>query len=350
MKEKKSIEFNFATFIVIFAVIIVIVFVIARHTGMDKKINIGINENDNKEVTQKEEKLYTNDVITIDEGKFTDNWQIVEDSYGSIVFYIQGPKKESEDGSYYDIRINMYISKSELSNQDLKKQMLEDSIYSKIEYNREKEINGIKWMEFSAQKENAKAKILAVMKDGYMYAIEINGEEELYKEYYKEAETIIETTQISNRITKEDASKLIYKYDNIANIKEGGSEYLLKSLNLPENAEKTEENSNLPEEYKDYVWTGIVYDDFANEMKKYMTTEVLEKHFSEFINYKNCLYRKDYKNEQRDYVIEEINPKSVRGNETTYEVIKTDMNIFQTIKQNITVKSEDGKLVISNIE
>ena len=62
------------------------------------------------------------------------------------------------------------------------------------------------------------------------------------------------------------------------------------------------------------------------------------------------MYIKDYKNEQRDCIIEEINPKDVKGNEATYEVVKTDMTMYQTIKQNITVKSDGGKLVISNIE
>ena len=41
MKEKKSIEFNFVTFIIIIAIIIGVVFIIARNTGVDKKINIG---------------------------------------------------------------------------------------------------------------------------------------------------------------------------------------------------------------------------------------------------------------------------------------------------------------------
>ena len=57
MKEKKSIEFNFVTFIIIIAIIIGIVFIVARNTGVDKKINIGLNEN--KEIENKEEKLYT---------------------------------------------------------------------------------------------------------------------------------------------------------------------------------------------------------------------------------------------------------------------------------------------------
>lgn len=348
MKEKKSIEFNFVTFIIIIAIIIGIVFVIARNTGVDRKMNIGINEN--KEIESKEEKLYTNDVITIDESKMTENWQIVENGYGSVIYYIQGPKKSSDDGTYYDIRINIYSTKIELSNQDLKRQMLEESVYSKIDYNREKEINGTKWMEFTAEKDNARAKILAIVKDDYMYAIEVNGEKSLYEQYYKEAEKIIETVRVANRIAKEDATNLIYKYDNLANIKEGGSEYLLKSLNLPQNADENTENTNVPEEYKDYIRTGILYSDFREEMKKYVTEEVLKKEFSEFVDIDNCLYIKDYKNEQRDCIIEEINPKNVNGNEATYEVVKSDMTTYQTIKQNITVKSEGEKLVISNIE
>jgi hypothetical protein len=212
------------------------------------------------------------------------------------------------------------------------------------------QINSVQWMEFEAKNKDVKAKILTIMKDGYMYAVEICGEEEMYDENYNDAMKAVMTIQIAERINVEDAQKIIYQYDNLANIKQGGTQYLLTSLNLSKTIEQTEENSTLPEEYQDYQWTGIKYDDFANEMKKYMTEEVMKNEFSEFIEYEGCLIVKDVTGEQTDYMIEEVNIKEVKGNETTFEVVKDNMTLFQTLKQNITVKSENGNLVISNVE
>lgn len=353
MEKKKSVEFSFATFLIILFIIIAIVFVIARNTGgiKDKIEDIGEeivgenvqNENNNIEI-------YSKNVISIDIGKLNENWQVEDKEYGSIIFYIQGPKKENEDGTVNDIRINIYLQQSEMTNEELKKQMLENSIYQKIEYTKIQQINNIQWMEFEAENKGVKAKILTIMKDGYMYAAEICGEESIYNENYNDAMRAVMTIQISEKIDLDTASTVIYKYDNLANIKAGGTQYLLTSLNLPKTMEQTEENTNLPEEYKDYKWTGINYDDFANEMKKYMTEEVLKNQFSEFINYKNCLYVKEATGEQTDYMIDEINPTTIKGNETTFEVVKVGMNSFITIRQNIILKLEDGKCVVSNVE
>ena len=212
------------------------------------------------------------------------------------------------------------------------------------------EINSIQWMEFEAENKGIKAKILTIMKDGYMYAAEITGEEKYYDEYYNEAMKIIMTIQIAERITSQTASKTIYNYDNIANIKEGGTQYLLKSLNLPKTIEQTEDYANIPEEYKEYQWTGIKYSDFENAMKKYMTKEMLEKQFSEFIKYKDSLLVREYTGIQSEYMIEEITPVFIKGNETTYEVVKTNMRTYETLKQNITLKLEDEQCIVSNIE
>lgn len=351
MKKKKSIEFNFVTFIIILVIIFGIVFVIARNTGNNiiepKEETIGIEEQNQEK--EKQVKLFSKDVITLDEGIFGENWQIVENGYGSIIFYVQGPKNENSDGTYYDIRINIYVQESDFSNQELRKQMLEDSVYEKINYNQEKEINSINWMEFSAEKENTKAKIWTIIKDGYMYAIEINGEENLYKEYYEEAMKIVNTVQVAERVSKKDATDVIYKYDNIANINTGGPKYLLSSFNM-KMTEQNDTNIQVPEEYSEYTWTGIKYSDFENEMKKYMTEEVIKEQFSEFVNIENYLYMKDITGNQVDFIVEEITPILTKGNETTFEVSKTEMNLFQTIKQTITVKNENGKLVVSNVK
>lgn len=350
MEKKKSIEFNFVTFIIILIILLGIVFAIARSTGGEKKEEIE-EENPKVEVQEeKESKPYSNNVITIDEGKMTSNWKIVEKIYGSIQFYIQGPQNEKEDGTFDDIKINFYIQQSSQTNEELKNQMLEHSIYSKIEYTKMQEINSIQWMEFEAENKGVKAKILTIMKDGYMYAVEIVGEENLYEQYYNEAMKIVMTVQVAERIPSDIVSNTIYQYDTIANIKEGGTQYLLTSLKLTKTMEQTEENSNLPEEYKDYVWTGINYNDFENEMKKYMTEDVLKNRFSEFMNYKDCLYVKETTGNQIDYMIEETNPILIKGNETTYEVVKKGTTNFITVRQNITLKYEDGKCVVSNVE
>lgn len=350
MSKKKTIEFNFVTFIIILAILFGIVFMIARKTGTNI---INIPDNNQEQIAEKEGEKeyipYSKNVITIDKGKMTSNWEIIDKEYGSIVFYIQGPKKENEDGTFNDIRINFYIEKSEQTNEELKNQMLNHSIYQQIEYTKMQQINDLQWMEFEAQNKGVKAKIIAIMKDGYMFAVEINGEENLYNEYYNEAMKIVITTQISERINESTAYDVIYKYDNIANIKAGGTMYLLRSLNLPENVEKTEENSTLPEEYKDYIWTGIKYEDFANEMKKYMTEEMLKSQFSEFVNYKDALIVKETTGNQEEYMIEQVTAIEIKGNETTYEVVKTRMSTFETIRENITLKLDGDKCVVSGI-
>ena len=318
MEKKKGIEFNFVTFIIIMVLIIALVFVIARSTGRpEEQVNNDINSN--KEITQnieedKPAKIYSYDIISLDENKITENWQIKEEEYGDIAFFIQGPEQKNEDGTISDIRINIYIQESSMTNDQLKKQMLEHSVYSKIEYTKMQEINKMEWMEFEAENKGIKAKILTIMKDGYMYAIEIKGEENLYNEYYNEAMKIVMTIQVCERLKLTQASDVIYKYDNIANIKRGGTQYLLTSLKLA----KTMEEIEVPEEYKEYKFTGIRYSDFENEMKKYMT--------------------------------EEITPILIKGNETTYEVTKTNMSTFITTKEKITLKLDGEQCLVSNVE
>ena len=184
MEKKKTIEFNFFTFLIILVVLLGIVFFVARQTGGNQtdKNTQNQQEEQNNNVENTETKLYSNNAIILDESKLGTQWKIVEDSYGSIIFYIQGPEKEEEDGTYHDVRINVYVEKSDFSNNDLKNQMLENSIYDEIKYNKETKINDIRWMEFLGTQENTRAKILTIMKDGYMYAVEIVGEEILYKE------------------------------------------------------------------------------------------------------------------------------------------------------------------------
>lgn len=350
MEKKKSnaIEFNFVTFIIILAILLAIVFIIARKTGTSIPEQIENIIEEMQQSGEKESKPYSKEVITIDEGKLTNNWQIVDHSYGSILFYVQGPKNENEDGTFSDIRVNFYLQKSDMTNDELKTQMLEDSVYQKIEYTKMQEINTIQWMEFEAENKGVKAKILTKMIDGYMYAIEINGEENLYNQYYNEAMKIAMTTQIAERIKIDTATDVMYKYDNIANIKTGGTQYLITSLNLPVVAD-AEQEQNLPEEYKDYVWTGIKYSDFETEMKKYMTEEVLKSQFSEFINYNDFLYYKNVTGTQYDYMIEETNAVEVKGNETTYELVKLNMNTYETVKEKLTLKLENGNCVVSKV-
>ena len=351
MEKKKSIEFNFVTFLILIIILLVVVFMVARNTSSSPKREENTEDNIVKEQEEnKPEKLYANNVIMIDENKLTENWNIVEQGYGSIIFFIQGIKNENEDGTTSDIKINFYMEKSEMTDEDLKKQMLEHSIYSKIEYTKIQEINKIQWMEFECENKGIKAKILAKMKDGYMYAIEICGEDNLYNQYYNEAMKIAMSTKIAEKIPQDLAEQTIYKYDNVTKIKQGGTQYLLNSLNLPVTVEQTDENSTLPEEYKDYKWTGIKYSDFENEMCKYMTKEILKEKFSEFIENKGVLFIKDVKGNQKDFMIDGVNPKEIKGTETTYEIVKKDMNTFITLTQELTLKYEDGKCVVSKDE
>lgn len=348
-KKKKSVEINFGMVIIIIIVICISIFIIGRYSGnfnFDTKNN---NSSEEQESTEDSNiNIYSNNVIMLDIGKLSDKWQVIEKTNGSILYYIQGPANQKEDGTTDDIRINIYLEKNDMTNEEMKTQLLEHSIYSTIEYTKTQLINDIQWREFEAGNKGIKAKILAVMQDGYMYAIEIVGEENLYNQYYNEAMRTAMTIQIASKIPEDVASDTIYNYTNLADIKIGGTQYLLNSLSLPQTVENT--NETLPEEYSDYKFTGIAYSDFENAMTKYMTTDVLKSQFSEFINYNGTLYMKEVTGTQTDYMIEDIKVKTIKGQETTYEITKQNMNNYIRLIQNITLKFENGVCVVSNVE
>lgn len=348
-KKKKSVEINFGMVIIIIIIICISIFIIGRYSGnfnFDTKNN---NSSEEQESTEDSNiNIYSNNVIMLDIGKLSDKWQVIEKTNGSILYYIQGPANQKEDGTTDDIRINIYLEKNDMTNEEMKTQLLEHSIYSTIEYTKTQLINDIQWREFEAGNKGIKAKILAVMQDGYMYAIEIVGEENLYNQYYNEAMRTAMTIQIASKIPDDVASDVIYNYTNLADIKIGGTQYLLNSLSLPQTVENT--NETLPEEYSDYKFTGIAYSDFENAMTKYMTTDVLKSQFSEFINYNGTLYMKEVTGTQTDYMIEDIKVKTIKGQETTYEITKQNMNNYIRLIQNITLKFENGVCVVSNVE
>ena len=348
-KKKKSVEINFGMVIIIIIIICISIFIIGRYSGnfnFDTKNN---NSSEEQETTEDSNiNIYSNNVIMLDIGKLSDKWQVIEKTNGSILYYIQGPANQKEDGTTDDIRINIYLEKNDMTNEEMKTQLLEHSIYSTIEYTKTQLINDIQWREFEAGNKGIKAKILAVMQDGYMYAIEIVGEENLYNQYYNEAMRTAMTIQIASKIPDDVASDVIYNYTNLADIKTGGTQYLLNSLSLPQTVENT--NETLPEEYSDYKFTGIAYSDFENAMTKYMTTDVLKSQFSEFINYNGTLYMKEVTGTQTGYMIEDIKVKTIKGQETTYEITKQNMNNYIRLIQNITLKFENGVCVVSNVE
>ena len=352
-RKKKTVETNFFTLFIIVVIICIVAFAFGKISG-SKDSNIKNNEDvkttlyTSETEQQTEEKIYSNNVISLDIGKLSDSWKVVEKQNGSIIFYIQGPAKQNEDGTTDDIRINVYLEKSNMTNDELKTQMLEHSIYSNIEYTKVQLIDNIQWLQFDAENKEQKARILAIMKDGYMYAVEITGEKSLYEQYYNEAMRTVMTVKFAERIPEDLAQKTIYNYDKYVNLKAGGTKYLLSSLNLSKTIEESEEQ--LPEEYSEYTFTGIKYSDFEDAMTKYMTTDVLKNEFSEFINYNGVLYMKDVTGKQSDYMINQITEKSIRGNETTYEIEKQNMNNFITLKQNITLKYANGTCVVSNVE
>lgn len=351
-KKKKAFEMNFGTLLLIIIGICCIIFAFKNFskekTKAENNQNENINSTENIVEEQTEEKIYSNNVISLDIGKLSDSWKVVEKQNGSIIFYIQGPIKQNEDGTTDDIRINVYLEKSGMTNDELKTQMLEHSVYSNIEYTKIQLIDDVQWRQFDAENKEQKAKILAIMKDGYMYAIEITGEKSLYEQYYNEAMRTVMTVKFAERIPEDLAQKTIYNYDKYVNLKAGGTKYLLSSLNLSKTIEKSEEQ--LPEEYSKYTFTGIKYSDFEDAMTKYMTTDVLKNEFSELINYNGVLYMKDVTGKQSDYMINQITEKSIKGNETTYEIEKQNMNNFITLKQNITLKYANGTCVVSNVE
>lgn len=349
-KKKKAVEMNFGTLLLIIVGICCIVFAFKNISEKNTKGEVDIKDNSNGNIIeeQTEEKIYSNNVISLDIGKLSDSWKVVEKANGSIIFYIQGPTKQNDDGTTDDIRINVYLEKSGMTNEELKTQMLEHSIYANIEYAKIQTISDIQWRQFDAENKGQKAKILAIMKDGYMYALEIVGENSLYEQYYNEAMRTLMTVKISERISDNLAQTTIYNYDKLANLKAGGTKYLLSSLNLSNSEEIHEEQ--LPEEYSEYKYTGINYSDFEKAMLKFMTADVLKKQFAEFLNYNGALYMKETNGKQQDYMINQVTVKNIKGNETTYEVEKQNMNNFITLEQNITLKYENGTCVVSNVD
>ena len=206
-KKKKTFEMNFGTLLLIIIGICCIIFAFKNFskgkTKAENNQNENINSTENITEEQTEEKIYSNNVISLDIGKLSDSWKVVEKQNGSIIFYIQGPIKQNEDGTTDDIRINVYLEKSSMTNDELKTQMLEHSVYSNIEYTKIQLIDDVQWRQFDAENKEQKAKILAIMKDGYMYAIEITGEKSLYEQYYNEAMRTVMTVKFAERIPED---------------------------------------------------------------------------------------------------------------------------------------------------
>ena len=108
-KKKKSVEINFGMVIIIIIIICISIFIIGRYSGnfnFDTKNN---NSSEEQESTEDSNiNIYSNNVIMLDIGKLSDKWQVIEKTNGSILYYIQGPANQKEDGTTDDIRINIY--------------------------------------------------------------------------------------------------------------------------------------------------------------------------------------------------------------------------------------------------
>ena len=160
-KKKKAFEINFGTLLLIIIGICCIIFAFKNFskekTKAENNQNENINSTENTTEEQTEEKIYSNNVISLDIGKLSDSWKVVEKQNGSIIFYIQGPIKQNEDGTTDDIRINVYLEKSSMTNDELKTQMLEHSVYSNIEYTKIQLIDDVQWRQFDAENKEQKA-------------------------------------------------------------------------------------------------------------------------------------------------------------------------------------------------
>ena len=86
-----------------------------------------------------------------------------------------------------------------------------------------------------------------------------------------------------------------------------------------------------------YMWTGIKYEDFRNNLW-YVTDDILKEKFSEFVEYKNYLYIDNNDNEAYEF---------------KYEITKQEINQSSTIETcicDVTVKnSKTGKITDSKI-
>ena len=237
-KKKKAFEINFGTLLLIIIGICCIIFAFKNFskekTKAENNQNENINSTENITEEQTEEKIYSNNVISLNIGKLSDSWKVVEKQNGSIIFYIQGPIKQNEDGTTDDIRINVYLEKSSMTNDELKTQMLEHSVYSNIEYTKIQLIDDVQWRQFDAENKEQKAKILAIMKDGYMYAIEkplrkiYPNDDDFYAALKRHTETFNVTPHVSPflmtlgvAMEEENAKSDTFDTSSINNVKVG---------------------------------------------------------------------------------------------------------------------------------
>ena len=129
-----------------------------------------------------------------------------------------------------------------------------------------------------------------------------------------------EDEEYVSNLSQDEIKKAIEDYLNIYNLYNNNVEKLLVSLNLTTQDKLSSNNSDellLDEFYQ----TDINYEDFKNEMLKYMTSEVFLEEFSDVVRSVNGkVYYSDYAVGSEDtYQIKEIN---IDEDDSNYYVVK----------------------------
>jgi len=101
-----------------------------------------------------------------------------------------------------------------------------------------------------------------------------------------------------------------------------------------------------------YIWTGIKYNDFINELW-YISDDILEKEFTEFVKYKDYLYIEN--NDNNSYLFKyeitknEISDKSTESTCICNVTVK-NTKTGKTSKNTITMNRGNGDFVITKID
>ena len=99
----------------------------------------------------------------------------------------------------------------------------------------------------------------------------------------------------------------------------------------------------------EYMWTGILYNDFLKTMNKYMTDRVLESKFPEFINYNGYLYIKQDFNTPIEYEVKSMELQETAKNNCRYTVTIQKSDGSNSYTEEIEFERINGNFVISEI-
>lgn len=152
----------------------------------------------------------------------------------------------------------------------------------------------------------------------------------------------IGNTEFYTETDKKDIKETVENYYKLLTAKENSPVLMLTDI-MKMTVYVVQDPEYAPDNYVEhsnpskYMWTGIKYEDFRNNLW-YITDNIIKENFSEFVEYKDYLYIDSNDNEAYEF---------------KYEIIKQEINQSSTIDTcicDVTVKnSKTGKTFDSKI-